>query len=596
MRYDIPETQYAVQLIGPDKLRLNKAKAVFSPGPHQVLCRVEAVSLCFSDLKLLKQFSSHVRKAAIISGINPEILKEIPSYVPQGMPTVPGHEVVVRICSVGEGVKDITLGERYLVQTDYRWLLTPGSNAAFGYNFEGALQEYVLMDERVITSPEGDSMLIRADEELSASAVALVEPWACVEDSYAVKERRTLKTGGKMLVVAERPLVGDSLLNLFRRYGRPAEITWVSPSPLPAWLAPAKNRQRQYGEARRNTAESSASAVTLAVLAKGRYWPKAGGIPMKQVRDISELKDAAYDDLVYFGSRPETVEALFPKLTAHGLLNIVLSGDALGRGVVCKIGRVHYGGIRIVGTTGSDPGQSMENIPASGELRKGDKIDIIGAAGPMGMMHVIRNICQGVEDISIFAGDVDMKRLAALGRISLPLTKERKVLLEFYNPSKNRPKEVFDYVALMAPIPALISQSIQDAAPHAIINIFAGISGHLTSQIDLDTYIEKRLYFIGTSGSTLEDMRTVLSKVEEGRLDTNLSVAGISGLAGAIEGIRAVEEHLLPGKIVVYPSCKGLGLIPLKKLKEELPRVAESLHDGLWTKEAEDTLLEVCGA
>ena len=52
---DLPETQYAVQLVAPDELILNKAKDVPVPGSHQVLCRVEAVGLCFSDLKLLKQ-------------------------------------------------------------------------------------------------------------------------------------------------------------------------------------------------------------------------------------------------------------------------------------------------------------------------------------------------------------------------------------------------------------------------------------------------------------------------------------------------------------------------------------------------------------
>ncbi len=82
MEVGLPKTQYAVQLVGPDKLILNKSKEVFRPGRHQVLCRVEAVGLCFSDLKLLKQFSSHVRKSEIVSGIDTGILKEIPSYVP----------------------------------------------------------------------------------------------------------------------------------------------------------------------------------------------------------------------------------------------------------------------------------------------------------------------------------------------------------------------------------------------------------------------------------------------------------------------------------------------------------------------------------
>jgi D-arabinose 1-dehydrogenase-like Zn-dependent alcohol dehydrogenase len=160
MSPEIPKTQTSVQLVGPDELVLNENKAVPSPGPYQILAKAEAVGLCFSDLKLLKQFDSHVRKGPVISGIEPQILSEIPSYVPRATPTVPGHEAVVRVCAIGERVESVRVGGRYLVQTDYRWLHTASSNASFGYNFEGALQEYVLMDERVTLSPEGDSMLI----------------------------------------------------------------------------------------------------------------------------------------------------------------------------------------------------------------------------------------------------------------------------------------------------------------------------------------------------------------------------------------------------------------------------------------------------
>jgi threonine dehydrogenase-like Zn-dependent dehydrogenase len=172
---NLPKTQYAVQLVGPDELVLNRSKEVFRPGRHQILCRVEAVGLCFSDLKLLKQFSSHVRKSEIVSGLDLDVLKEIPSYVPGLAPTVPGHETVVRIEVVGPRVENFKPGQRYLVQTDYRWLHTASSNAAFGYNFEGALAEYVLMDERVITSPQGDSMLLPVGEEFSGSAIMLFE-------------------------------------------------------------------------------------------------------------------------------------------------------------------------------------------------------------------------------------------------------------------------------------------------------------------------------------------------------------------------------------------------------------------------------------
>jgi len=559
----LAETQYAVQLVGPDKLILNKSKEVHMPGPHQILCRVEVVGLCFSDLKLLKQFSGHVRKSEIVSGIDPKILKDIPSYVPGEAPTVPGHETVVIVVAVGPGVENFKTGERYLVQTDYRWLHTAGANAAFGYNFEGALQEYVLMDERVITSPEGDSMLIPVLENLSASAVALVEPWACVEDAYASKERTSIKADGQMLVVADTEVPTVSLEKLFNRYGRPKEITYLDA------------RSSNLDEYR-----------------------------------VSSIKHREYDDVVYFGSDAKTVESLFGKLASHGLLNIVLCGGKFGKSVTTSIGRVHYGGIRIVGTTGSDPGESMQYIPPSDEIRPGDKINIVGAAGPMGTMHVIRNICQGVEDVSVFAADVDDDRIAALTRIAAPLAKKNNVDYQPYIPQAQRHRgtkeksdfvplplcafvpDSFDYTVLMAPVPDLVAAAVSSASESGIINIFAGIPATVTAEIDLDAYIEKQLYLAGTSGSTLDDMKQVLAKVESGRLNTNVLVAAVCGMEGATDGIRAVENRTIAGKIMVYPACRGLGLTRLEELHQRMPDVARQLSDGMWNKAAEDTLLE----
>ena len=83
-----PKTQYALQLIGPDRLTLNCEKPLAPPGPHEMLLKVEAVGLCFSDLKLLKQFAAHPRKAEVVSGLPKEVVDRIPSYVPGDKPTV----------------------------------------------------------------------------------------------------------------------------------------------------------------------------------------------------------------------------------------------------------------------------------------------------------------------------------------------------------------------------------------------------------------------------------------------------------------------------------------------------------------------------
>ena len=132
----------------------------------------------------------------------------------------------------------------------------------------------------------------------------------------------------------------------------------------------------------------------------------------------------------------------------------------------------------------------------------------------MGTMHVIRDLCQGVPDVTVFAGDLSDDRLAMLRKLATPLAQKHKVTLRPYNPSKDKLADQFDYIVLMAPVPALVvAVSRRRRAKRAIINIFAGIPANVTAELDLDAYIAKQLYFIGTSGSTLDDMKLVLAKV-----------------------------------------------------------------------------------
>lgn len=547
----LPSFQRAVQLTGPDELVLNHRKPVPRPGPYQLLCRVEAVGLCFSDLKLLKQFSHHPRKSEIISGTAADVLAEIPSYAPGHQPTVPGHEAVVRVAAVGEAVSGARAGQRYLVQTDYRWLPTEHANASFGYNFEGALQEYVLLDQRIITSPQGESMLIPASEDLAASAVALVEPWACVEDAYATRERRTPLSDGEMLVAAAPGVPTEGMASLLACGARPARITWLGPG-MPAAVR---------------------------------------GVSVSPATDLAALPDAAFDDVVALGARPETVETLFGKVAPRGLFLIACAGRRFARPVAVPVGRTHYGGIRLVGTTSADPADALRAVPGSGELRPGEVVEVVGAAGPMGAMHVIRDLCQGVPGITVLAADLDDVRLASLRKIAEPLAAKHNVAFHSYNPQRERPSARPSYVVVMVPAPSLVAEAVSRAAEGGIINVFAGIPAEVTAPLDLDAYITKGLYMIGTSGSVLGDMRTVLAKVESGQLDTNLSVAAVSGLEGAVGGLRAVERREVPGKVIVYPACRGLGLTRLEELPAHLPQVAARLDEGKWTRMAEEALL-----
>lgn len=552
----IPAKQYALQLVGPGKLALNTEKEVFKPGPHQILAKVECVGLCFSDMKLLKQFDQHARKSEVKTGLGVDVLKQIPSYVPGGKPTVPGHEVTVRIVAVGPEVKRHQVGQRVLVQTDYRDLPTAGSNSAFGYNFEGALQEYVLMDERVVIDKSGESFLIPVPEERSASAIALVEPWACVEDSYVTEERQGPKAGGRLLIVADAGAVLGGLNALAA--AAPASVTAILPD-----------------EAQRK----ALAATGLKAIAT----------------ELAALPNEGFNDVVYFGASKATIEVLNDKLGVRGIFNLVLGGKKIGAPVSVGVGRVHYGLTRWVGTTGGDAGAGYKNIPKTGEIRANDKVVVIGAGGPMGQMHVLRTICAGKPGVSLVGTDMDDGRIAGLNEKAAALAKTNRVGFQLVN-TKNQPaKGPFTYHALMAPVGALVAAAIQDSAEGAIINIFAGIPAPVKQDLDLDTYVARKVFMFGTSGSTINDMMIVLKKVVSGAFDTDVSVDAISGMRGAQAGIDAVENRTLAGKIMVYPWLKDVGLVPLKDLAKTYPTVAAKLDGGKWCKAAEDELKKVAG-
>ena len=530
----IPETQHAIQITGVDQFTINPTKPVDPVGPHQMLLKVEACGICFSDTKLLHAFDGHPRKAEVVRGIDLDVLPEIPSYKPGSQPVVPGHEPVGRIVAAGDQVSNFHVGDRVLVQADWKHLRTAKSNAAFGYNFEGALQEYVVIDERCVVAPSGEEFLIHVSDGPSAAAVGLIEPWATVEGSYAWAERNHLKAEGALLVV------GD---------------------------AAHQDREHMTGD----HAPAMVRNVTPA-----------------QLDDIGEM---VFDDIIYYGSDADVIERLATFLGTRAVLCVVLDGGTIERPVQLDIGRVHYDFIRFVGTTGDDPADAYDWIPANGELRKNDLVAIIGAAGPMGQMHTMRALMSGTKKIEVTATDVNQERLTHLKSVLGPVAEDRRVPFNVVNTEEFDLEPGFTHISCMVPVPALVSQAVDLAGEGAIINAFAGIPAGTLAEFDLQGIIERRIFMLGTSGSDVSDMRTVLQKIEDGQLDTHVSLDAVTGIAGFEDAMDAVINRTSGGKIMVYPQLHNLGFTRLADMPATLPHVAEKLNDGIWTKEAEEALL-----
>lgn len=541
----IPATQHAIQYVGKDEIVHNTSKPVDPVGPTQVLLKVEACGICFSDTKLLHQFDEHPRKVEVIGGLTPEELATIPSFKPGAEPTVPGHEPVCRVVAVGSDVQHYKIGDRVLVQADWKHMRTPTSNGSFGYSFEGALQEYVLVDER-ITWRDGEDFMIRVSEGPTSAQVGLIEPWATVENAYAWKERQTPKAGGSLLVVAA---AGVTVPALDVSFG-PASIVVVGVDAA------------AVGEA--ETADS-----------------------------VAALAGRGFDDVWYYGSDAATIEALGELLGGKGVLAVMLDGATIDRPVSVDMGRIHYDFIRFIGTNGTDVSEAYARIPVGTEVRSGDHMLVIGAAGPMGLMHTMRAVVLGLDSLSIDCTDVSTDRLAHLADVVGPVAETKGVPVKFINTTETQLDPGYTYVTVMVPSTALLAQGVDLAGEGGIVNLFAGLPAGTHGEIDFQGIIDRGVFLAGTSGSDIADMTTVLRKIEAGDYDTSISLDAVVGMVGFKDAIQAVMDRTSGGKIMVYPALHNLPLTRLVDMPEKMPTVAEKLNNGVWTRESEEELVRL---
>lgn len=68
----------------------------------------------------------------------------------------------------------------------------------------------------------------------------------------------------------------------------------------------------------------------------------------------------------------------------------------------------------------------------------------------------------------------------------------------------------FDDIVSMVPVAALIEHAADFLAQGGWFNIFAGVARGTMAALDVNTVIHKRARFMGSSGSSLSDMRETL--------------------------------------------------------------------------------------
>jgi len=569
--YPVPQHMLAWQLYGPGLENLGENGQPVSipvpvPAQDEILVRIDAVGLCFSDVKLIRAGSDH-----------PRILgRDL-----KADPTIPGHEVSVTVVKVGgKRASDFHAGQRYIVQAD---VFYEGDNPAFGYAIPGGFAQYVLIDKRMLDGDEG-CYLLPVEQDLGYAEAALIEPWACVEAAYVITDRGGTKPQGKLLLViwsgADRRRALSEIEELLRGDARPSSLYLSDENP---------ERRQQLLE------------TVSAAGAEVRTLPHPTELVTNAEAQLGQA--TRFDDIVLICPPScEAVDTFLSLLDKDGIANIV--GDALRGEITVDVGAVHYQGVRVVG---SDEDTLLEQYTANvrADLKAGGAAWFVGAGGPMGQMHVQRAVASKNAPRIIAATDVDDTRLRYLQSRFEQSAQEKGISFHALNPRnfdeqsaferkllELTASEGFDDVVLMAPVVAAIEQAARFVASDGILNVFAGVAIGTKARVNVDLVFGSSK-IVGSSGSRIRDLERTLKFTEQGLIFPNESVAAIGGMRALRDGIEAVQNGVFSGKVVIYPHVVNLPLTPLDELRETMPSVASRLADrGLWTREAERALLE----
>lgn len=545
----IPERMLKWRLYGEglDNLKLEEAP-VPEIGPDELLVRQDANGLCFSDTKVIALGNNHPRMQGRDLSTDPATL---------------GHEVAITVVKVGEKRRgQFSVGDRFIVQAD---VFYKGVSMAYGYAISGGLAPYSVIPTAMIDGDEG-CYLLPVHKDTGYAETALVEPWACVVGAYNQSHRPGPASNGIMLVLAG-PGSSDVRLD-----------------------------------------DVAASAGTLIVTGANAS-EAAGRLPGSTLTAGDGLAESLggrkADDILVLGAvEPDLVEAAAAHLADRGI--VVFCGNAdMPRKLTLDIGRIHYNWHHYIGTTSNDPMEAYKESRGA-DLLPGGMAWFIGAGGPMGQMHVQRAVMHRNPPRVVVGTDIDGERLGTLVERFAETAKQRGVELIAINPREMTPDDFnaklreitggkgFDDIVSLVPVPALIEHATDFLANGAWFNVFAGVARGTMAKLDVNDIRRRGVRYIGSSGSSIADMKQTLAMVESGELSTNASLAAIGGMRSAREGLAGVKDGRFPGKTLVFPLIEDMPLMALTELRDTYPSVYAKLERGqFWTREAEDELLRL---
>jgi len=345
--YHVPDVMQAVVLsgVGEENLRLTTIE-VPECGDNELLARVDAVMACASDNKLIDQGPEH----PLMYG-----------WDTSKYPVIIGHEGSVTIVKVGKNLKGkYHVGQRFVIQPAvptgprryrerYRDNAKGVNKIAVGYTLPGLFAEYVLIPEEVI---ETGCLIPHPKDDIPFFGAALAEPLSCVIAAqerivHVLKESPTAprraeigpKKGGTTLIIGAGPM---GLMHI--------EVV-MSYHPSKIIVSELLDRRR---EKVREIFQNKAERLGIKLIVT----------EPKELRKVveSETDGRGVDDVIVALGDAKVQEESIKYLAKEGVVTFFGGTPFKDRIIQLDTHRVHYDGIMITGSSGSDPSDIVKAL------------------------------------------------------------------------------------------------------------------------------------------------------------------------------------------------------------------------------------------
>ena len=247
-----------------------------------------------------------------------------------------------------------------------------------------------------------------------------------------------------------------------------------------------------------------------------------------------------------------------------------------------------------------------ENLEPVTGIKKGGKLAILAGCGPMGLVAIDIALHGSVKPSMVVVTDLDQARLDRAASI-FSAEKAAKDGIELVFAATSNKDELlalsggkgFDDVFVYAPVPAVVELGDAILGFDGSLNFFAGpLDKNFSANFNFYNVHYAQHHVTGTSGSTPEDMRDIVTLIGENRIDPSVMITHIGGIDAAID--TTVNLPNIPGgKKLIYTHVELplTALTEFEKLGEtdERFKVLDKLvkaNNGLWCAEAENYLLQ----